>query len=60
MKLKHITLMIATLVVVAACNRGPRIYRPVVDPELLKLSKEQLFEKGEEQFGREKWQRART
>lgn len=60
MKLKHITLMIATLFVVAACNRGPRIYRPVVDPELLKLSKEQLFQKGEEQFGREKWQRART
>src|SRR5687768_2058932 len=52
--------MIATLVVVAACNRGPRIYRPVVDPELLQLSKEQLFQKGEEQFGHEKWQRART
>jgi len=60
LKLKHITLMIATLFVVAACNRGPRIYRPVVDPELLKLTKEQLFQKGEEQFGREKWQRART
>ena len=60
MKLKHITLMIATLFVVAACNRGTRIYRPVVDPELLKLSKEQLFEKGEAQFEREKWQRART
>ena len=60
MKLKHITLMIATLFVVAACNRTPRVYRPVVDPELLKLSKEQLFQKGEEQFTREKWQRART
>jgi outer membrane protein assembly factor BamD len=60
LKLKHITLMIATLFVVAACNRGPRVYRPVVDPELLQLSKEQLFQKGEEQFGREKWQRART
>jgi outer membrane protein assembly factor BamD len=60
LKLKHVTLMIATLFVVAACNRGPRIYRPVVDPELLKLSKEQLFEKGEAQFEREKWQRART
>src|SRR5688572_11441969 len=52
--------MIATLLVVAACNRGPRVYRPVVDPELLQLSKEQLFQKGEEQFGRRKWQRART
>jgi outer membrane protein assembly factor BamD len=60
LKLKHITFMIATLFVVAACHRGPRIYRPVVDPELLKLSKEQLFEKGEAQYEREKWQRART
>jgi hypothetical protein len=36
--------MIATLFVVAACNRGPRIYRPVVDraPEVVK---EQLFGK---------------
>ena len=60
MKLKHVTLMIATLFVVAACHRGPRVYRPVVDPELLKLSKEQLFEKGEEQFTRGKWQRSRS
>ena len=52
--------MIATLLVVAACNRAPRVYRAVVDPELLQLSKEQLFQKGEEQFARRKWQRART
>jgi outer membrane protein assembly factor BamD len=52
--------MIATLFVVAACNRGPRTYRAVVDPELLQLSKEQLFQKGEDAFAREKWQRART
>ena len=60
MKLKHVTLMIATLVVVAACNRTPRVYRPVVDPALLQMSKEQLFQNGEEQFARKKWQRART
>lgn len=52
--------MIATLFVVAACHRGPRVYRPVVDPELLQLSKEQLFQKGEDQYSRKKWQRART
>jgi outer membrane protein assembly factor BamD len=52
--------MLATLLVLAACNRGPRTYRPVIDPELINLSKEQLFEKAEEQYGREKWQRART
>jgi len=53
-------LMIATLLVVAACNRTPRGYRPAAGPELLQLSQEQLFQKGEEQFGRKKWQRART
>jgi outer membrane protein assembly factor BamD len=36
------------------------MYRPVVDPELLQLSKEQLFQKGEDNYGRKKWQRART
>lgn len=53
-------LLVATLIVVAACNRGPRVYRPVVDPELLKLSKEQVFERAEDQFAKRKWQRART
>jgi outer membrane protein assembly factor BamD len=52
--------MLATLFVVAACHRGPRIYRPVVDPELLQLSKEQLFQKGEDNYTHKKWQRART
>ena len=60
MKLKHLMLIAAMLIAVAACNRGPRVYRPVVDPELLKLSKEQVFERAEEMFKREKWQRART
>jgi outer membrane protein assembly factor BamD len=52
--------MVAMLIIVAACNRGPRVYRPVVDPELLKLTKEQLFERGEDQFSRRKWQKARS
>lgn len=60
MKLKHIITIAAMLVAVAACNRGPRQYRVVVDPELLQLSKEQLFQKGEDQYARQKWQRART
>jgi outer membrane protein assembly factor BamD len=60
LKLKHLTLMIAALLIAAACHRGPKIYRPVVDPELLQLSKEQLFEKGEAYYTRQKWQRART
>ncbi len=52
--------MVAMLVVIAACNRGPRIYRPVVDPELLKLSKEQVFERAEDHFSRHRWPKART
>jgi len=52
--------MLATLFLVAACNRGPRVYRPVVDPEMLKLSKEQLFERAESHFEDRRWQRART
>ncbi|MFP5247738.1 MAG: outer membrane protein assembly factor BamD [Thermoanaerobaculia bacterium] len=60
MKLRHTILMIAALLVVAACNRTPRAYRPVVDPEMLKLTKEQVFQRGEDYFARHKWQRART
>jgi outer membrane protein assembly factor BamD len=59
LKLKRLTIL-AALVVIAACSRGPRMIRPVVDPELLKMTKEQIFQRAEEQFGRGKWQRART
>jgi len=48
------------VVVIAACHRGPRQIRPVVDPELLTLSKEQVFARGEDFYSRHKWQRART
>ena len=58
MKLKHLILMVAILLAAAACNRGPKQYRPVVDPEMLKLSKEQIFERGEESFSKRRWQRS--
>lgn len=60
MKLRHTLILVAILMAVAACNRGPRTPRLVVDPELLSLSKEQAFQRGEEQFERRRWQRART
>jgi len=45
----------------AGCHHGQkRSFRPVVDPEFLKLSKEQLYEKGEALFTKHRWQRART
>lgn len=60
MKLKHAVVLIAALLFVASCNRGPRQYRPVVDPELLRMTKEQVFARAEEQFANKKWARART
>lgn len=61
MKLRHvvITLLVA-LALVAGCNRGPRRYRPVVDPELLRMTKEQLYQRAEDQFAKRNWQRARS
>lgn len=52
--------MLLVVIAVAACNRGPRQMRPVVDPEFLNLSKEQIFQRGEELFEDRKWMRART
>lgn len=46
--------------IAGACNRGPRQVRPVVDPEFLNLSKEEIFQRGEDLFEKRKWQRART
>lgn len=60
MKLRHIVVVLAAFLFVAACNRGQRVYRPVVDPEMLKMSKEQLFERAEANFESRRWQRART
>jgi outer membrane protein assembly factor BamD len=60
LNLRRLTLLIALMAVVAACSRGPRSPRLAVDPELLRLSKEQIFERAEENFGNRKWQRART
>ena len=60
MTLRRTVTLLLMLVIVAACNRGPRAMRPAVDPEFLNLTKEQIFAKGEDFFGKRKWQRART
>lgn len=57
---RMITFALALALAGAACHQKPRQYRPVVDPELLKLTKDQLFEKGEELFGKRRWQRSRV
>lgn len=61
MNLKRITVVVATLFVLAACHHSrPGRIRPVVEPEFLNLSKEQIFQRGEEFFSKKKWTRART
>jgi outer membrane protein assembly factor BamD len=60
LNLKRISTLVAMLIVVAACNHRPRLARTVVEPEFLNLSKEQIFQKGEEWYAKHKWQRART
>ena len=60
MNLKKLTAAVGLLIAIAACHRGPRVIRPVVDPELLRLSAEQVWSRAEEYFAHKKWQRART
>ncbi len=60
MNLKRAIALVAALAVLAACHHGPRLARPAVEPEFLNLSKEQVFQKGEDLYAHKKWQRART
>lgn len=60
MKLRHVLIIAAALTIAAACHRGPRVYRPVVDPELLKLNKDQIFERAEASYDHKRWKKART
>jgi outer membrane protein assembly factor BamD len=48
------------LMAATACNRGSRVIRPVVDPEFISLSKEEIFKRAEDFYEKKKWQRART
>ena len=47
------------LFALTACHHAQQ-KRPVVDPALAKLTKEQAFQKGEEQYAKKKYQKART
>jgi outer membrane protein assembly factor BamD len=62
LKLTRIFVVLAVALALAACRHSgaQRVARPVVDPEMLKLTKEQIFERGEQQFSHRKWQRARS
>ena len=64
LKLNRIALIAAVLLVAVAChhNRGQqqRPVRPLADPELLKLSKEEVYQRGEAWFAKKRYQKART
>jgi outer membrane protein assembly factor BamD len=63
LKLTRILIVLAMALALASCRHGSqqsRLARPAVDPEMLKLTKEQVFERGEQQFTHKRWQRART
>ena len=60
MNLRRLTALLILVIAVAACGRGPRQMRPAVDPEFLNLSKEEIFSRAEDYYGKEKWARART
>jgi len=53
--------MAAMALSLAACKHGAsRPIRSSVDPEMMKLTKEQLFDRGEEQFAKKRYPKART
>jgi outer membrane protein assembly factor BamD len=56
------TAALAAIVLFAlvACHHRQKSYAPVVNPEFANLTKEQLFQKGEELYARHRWQRARS
>jgi len=64
LKLIRIAMIAVMVVSVAACKHGSQsrvgAFRPSTDPELLKLTKEQVFQRGEEQFAKKRYPKARS
>src|SRR5206468_650551 len=61
LKRNGMILMAAIALVLAACrHNAPRQIRPAIDPELTKLTKEQIFDRGEAQFAKKRYPKART
>ena len=59
--MKRISIALLIVVLVAACRHNAnRPIKPSIDPELTQLSKEQLFDRGEQQFAKRKYPKART
>ena len=66
MKSIRLALIAVMVVSVAACRHGNNatgrssLRTTPVDREILKLTKEQIFQRGEDQFAKKKWAKART
>jgi len=62
LKRTGLSIFAALALLLGACGHGntPRPVRPAVDPELTKMTKEQLYDKGEDWFGKKKYLKART
>lgn len=60
MKLRRTIILLVAIALVASCSRGPRRFRPVVDPELLRMTKEQVYQRAEDHFSKRNWQKARS
>ncbi len=54
-------ILVSVLCALFACrsNRSNAPVRPTVDPEFTQLTKEQLFDRGEQQFAKKRWANAR-
>jgi outer membrane protein assembly factor BamD len=59
LNLKRVITLLAIVVFIAACHHRSRTARPVNEPEFLNLSKEQIFQRGDEFYAKKKWQKAR-
>ncbi len=64
LKLNRIALIVALLLGTVACHHNraqqQRPVRPLADPELLKLSKEEVYQRGEDWFAKRRYQKSRT
>lgn len=59
MKLSRLILLVVALLAITACHRNKVNAMPKIDTELLNLSKEEAFARGEKMFDEKKWTKAR-
>jgi outer membrane protein assembly factor BamD len=60
--IRAIALVALVAVLFAACHHAQKQskFKPVIDPEMAKLTKEQVFDRGEEWFAKRKYAKARS